>query len=75
MAEISQIFLARELDRKHSAAYNQELQSPASPEKKGKRAFFDTIDSHQTPVAGPDSPVSVRMSFLHAPGSSNSQTL
>ena len=30
-AEFCQIFLARELDKKHPAAYNQELQSPASP--------------------------------------------
>jgi len=74
MAELRRKYFARALDRRRSSQYNQGKQVAASPEKKGKRAFFNTIDTHQTPVVGPDSPVPVWMSVLHGPGIPNSQT-
>ena len=69
-AELRQIFLARALDKQHAAAYNQEMQVELhSRKRKENRAFFNTIDPHQTPVINPDSSAPVRMTFLHGPGS------
>ena len=69
-AELRQIFLAREVDKQHAAAYNQEVQVILRLRKrKENRAFFNTIDPHQTPVINPDFAAPVWVTFLHGPGS------
>ena len=69
-AELRQIFLARDLDKQHAAAYNQEVQVILRLRKrKENRAFFSIIDTHQTLGDHPLDAAPVRMSVLHGPGS------